>query len=144
MRASEASSVTARKARILFESAFIQWASAISSRKPPRLSFSASMRAQPLTDTAMASENSPTEVAGPTITIADMAFGQPLTVAPGIQINIANNDSVEHSVTSDTAGAFDQDVDGHEKATLTAPSQPGEYPFHCSYHPTMKGTLIVK
>ena len=97
------------------------------------------------TDTAMRrAKAAPTEVAGPTITIADMAFGQPLTVAPGTQINIANNDSVEHSVTSDTAGAFDQDVDGHEKATLTAPSQPGEYPFHCSYHPTMKGTLIVK
>ena len=69
---------------------------------------------------------------------------QPLTVAPGSKINIANNDTVEHSVTSDTAGAFDQDVDGNEKATLTAPSQPGEYPFHCSYHPNMKGTLIVK
>ena len=96
------------------------------------------------TDKAMASENSPTEVAGPTITIADMAFGQPLTVAPGTQINIANNDSVEHSVTSQTAGAFDVHVDGGEKKTLTAPSQPGEYPFYCVYHPNMKGTLIVK
>jgi plastocyanin len=91
------------------------------------------------------SEKSPTEVAsGPTITIANMAFGQPLTVAPGSKINLANNDTMEHSVTSDTAGAFDQDVDGNEKATMTAPSQPGEYPFHCSYHPNMKGTLIVK
>ena len=96
------------------------------------------------TDTAAASESSPAEAAGPTITIANMAFGQPLTVAPGTKINIANNDTVEHSVTSDTAGAFDQDVDGNEKATVTAPSQPGEYPFHCSYHPNMKGTLIVK
>ena len=97
------------------------------------------------TDTAAASENSPTEVAGgPTLTIANMAFGQPLTVAPGTQINIANNDNMEHSVTSDTAGTFDQDVEGNEKATMTAPSQPGEYPFHCSYHPNMKGTLIVK
>ena len=93
---------------------------------------------------AAASENSPTEVAGPTITIADMAFGQPLTVAPGTQITVANNDSPEHSVTSDTAGAFDVEVDGHEKKTLTAPTQPGEYPFHCKYHPNMKGTLIVK
>jgi plastocyanin len=96
------------------------------------------------TASGSSSESSPTAVAGPTLTIADMAFGQPLTVAPGTQINIANNDSVEHSVTSDTAGAFDQDVDGNEKATMTAPSQPGEYPFHCSYHPKMKGTLIVK
>jgi plastocyanin len=91
------------------------------------------------------SEKSPTEVAsGPTITIANMAFGQPLTVAPGSKINLANNDTMEHSVTSDTAGAFDQDVEGNEEATMTAPSQPGEYPFHCSYHPNMKGTLIVK
>jgi plastocyanin len=94
--------------------------------------------------TATSSETSLTTAAGPTITIANMAFGQPLTVAPGTEINIVNNDSVEHSVTSDTAGAFDQDVDGHGKATLKAPTQPGEYPFHCSYHPNMKGTLIVK
>jgi plastocyanin len=86
----------------------------------------------------------PTAVAGPTITIANMTFGRPLTVGPGTQVNIVNNDSVEHSVTSDTAGAFDQDVEGNEKATMTAPSKPGEYPFHCSYHPNMKGTLIVK
>ena len=80
----------------------------------------------------------------PTITIENMAFGEPLTVAPGAEIDIVNNDSVEHSVTSDTAGAFDVEVDGKKKGTLTAPSAPGEYPFHCKYHPNMKGTLIVK
>ena len=103
------------------------------------------------TDTATAtsgatatSENSPTATAGATITIENMAFGEPLTVAPGAEIAVVNNDSVEHSVTSDAAGAFDVDVEGKEKGTLTAPSQPGEYPFHCTYHPNMKGTLIVK
>jgi plastocyanin len=95
-------------------------------------------------ESATAASASSPATAGATITIENMAFGAPLTVAPGAEISIANNDTVEHSVTSDTAGAFDQDVDGHEKATLTAPSQPGEYPFHCSYHPSMKGTLIVK
>jgi plastocyanin len=93
---------------------------------------------------AATNKNSPTATAGATITIENMAFGAALTVAPGTEITIANNDSVEHSVTSDTAGVFDKDVDGHAKATLNAPSQPGEYPFHCSYHPNMKGTLIVK
>ena len=93
---------------------------------------------------AATSENSPTATAGATITIENMAYGEPLTVAPGAAITIANNDSVEHSVTSDTAGTFSVDVDGTEKGTLTAPSQPGEYPFHCKYHPNMKGTLIVK
>lgn len=96
------------------------------------------------TTTGMSSGNSPAAVAGPTLTIADMAFGQPLTVAPGAQVNIVNKDSVEHSVTSNAAGAFDVDIDGGTTKTLTAPTQPGEYPFHCSYHPAMKGTLIVK
>jgi plastocyanin len=95
------------------------------------------------TSTVAASEN-PAATAGAAITIENMAFGEPLTVAPGAEIAVVNNDSVEHSVTSDTAGAFDEDVDGQQKTTLVAPSQPGEYPFHCSYHPSMKGTLIVK
>jgi plastocyanin len=87
---------------------------------------------------------SPPAAGGATITIEGMAFGAPLTVAPGTEITVANNDSAEHSVTSQTAGAFDLHVDGRQKATLIAPSQPGEYPFYCIYHPSMKGTLIVK
>src|SRR5689334_22688785 len=80
-------------------------------------------------------ETSATAAAGPTITIANMAFGQGLTVTPGTEINVVNNDSVEHSVTSDTAGAFDVEVEGGEHKTLTAPSSPGDYAFHCKYHP---------
>jgi plastocyanin len=93
---------------------------------------------------ATSSEGSQAAAAGPTITIANMDFGQPVTVTPGGQVNIVNNDSVEHSVTSDASGTFSQDVDGNEKGKLTAPSQPGEYPFHCKYHSNMHGTLIVK
>ena len=93
---------------------------------------------------ATTSENSPTATAGATITIENMAFGEPLTVAPGAEISIVNNDSAEHSVTSETAGSFDVHVDGKQKGTLIAPTEPGEYPFHCVYHPSMKGTLIVK
>jgi plastocyanin len=93
--------------------------------------------------TGTSSESSATQGAAPTITIANMAFGQPLTVAPGTKLNVVNNDSVEHSVTSQSAGAFDVHVDGGKQKTLTAPSQPGEYPFYCVYHPSMKGTLTV-
>jgi plastocyanin len=79
-----------------------------------------------------------------TITIATMSFGEPITVPPGAQITIKNDDSAEHSVTSDTAGKFDVHVDGTEQGTLTAPTEPGEYAYHCTYHPSMHGTLIVK
>jgi plastocyanin len=73
-----------------------------------------------------------------------MSFGAPLTVPPGAQITIKNDDSAEHSVTSDTAGKFDVEVEGKEQGTLTAPTEPGDYAFHCTYHPSMHGTLTVK
>jgi plastocyanin len=85
-----------------------------------------------------------TAVAGPTITISGMSFGDPITVSPGATIAIENKDTAEHSVTSDPKGAFDTHVDGKTQKTFTAPTTPGEYPFICVYHPSMKGTLIVK
>ncbi|KGI67405.1 cupredoxin domain-containing protein [Mycolicibacterium rufum] len=78
-----------------------------------------------------------------TITIASMSYGEPVTVPSGAQVAVANNDPQEHSVTSDAAGAFTVDVDGNGHGTFTAPSAPGEYPFHCTYHPSMHGMLIV-
>jgi len=95
--------------------------------------------------TATAEQTSGPAAAGAaTITIANMSFGEPITVSPGAQITIKNDDSAEHSVTSDTAGKFDVEVEGKEQGTLTAPTEPGEYAFHCTYHPSMHGTLIVK
>ena len=85
----------------------------------------------------------PAPAGAATITIADMSFGEPITVPPGAQITIKNDDSAEHSVTSQTAGQFDVHVDGKQQGTLTAPMEPGEYAFYCVYHPSMKGTLIV-
>jgi plastocyanin len=86
---------------------------------------------------------SPAE-AGSTITISDMAFGEPLTVSPGSTVTIVNKDTVAHSVTSKPDAGFSTDVDGGEQKTFTAPTQPGEYPFICRYHPNMLGTLTVK
>jgi len=94
--------------------------------------------------TATAGEQSSSAAAGPTLTIAGMAFGQPLIVAPGTRIDIVNNDTVEHSVTSKTEGAFDIHVDGRKRKTLTAPAAPGQYLFYCVYHPSMTGTLTVR
>jgi plastocyanin len=88
--------------------------------------------------------SAPAAASAATMTIANNNFGEPITVPPGAQITIKNDDSAEHSVTSDTAGMFDVDVEGKEQGTLTAPTEPGEYTFFCEYHPSMHGTLIVK
>jgi plastocyanin len=42
------------------------------------------------------------------------------------------------------AGQFDVHLAGNGEATFTAPTQPGEYAFYCTYHPSMKGTLMVQ
>jgi plastocyanin len=86
----------------------------------------------------------PASHGAPTLTIKNMSFGDPITVPPGAQITVVNDDPVEHSVTSRTAGQFNVEVDGNEQKTLTAPNQPGQYPFYCVYHSNMAGTLIVQ
>lgn len=96
------------------------------------------------TATASPTAGASSAPAAATMTIASMNFGAPITVPPGSQIAIKNDDSVEHSVTSDTADKFSVDVDGNEQGTLTVPTEPGDYAFHCKYHPSMHGTLTVK
>jgi plastocyanin len=78
------------------------------------------------------------------IVISGMQFGDQLTVSPGAQVAVSNKDSAEHTVTSDTAGKFDSEVEGGAQSTFTAPTTPGSYPFHCTYHPSMHGVLVVR
>jgi plastocyanin len=47
-------------------------------------------------------------------------------------------------VTADQGSAFDVDIRGGGTATFTAPTAPGTYAYHCTYHPNMHGTLTVK
>ncbi|MCI4673902.1 cupredoxin domain-containing protein [Candidatus Mycolicibacterium alkanivorans] len=82
--------------------------------------------------------------AGPTISIADMKFGAPLTVTPGATVTVVNSDGAEHTVTADSGNAFNAEVGGKGTTTFTAPSQPGTYAYHCTYHPMMHGQLIVQ
>jgi plastocyanin len=99
--------------------------------------------AAPASSPASTTAAAPAAATGPTISIAGMKFTSPASVPPGAKITVTNSDGAEHSVTADTGNAFDVDVDGKGTATFTAPTQPGTYAFHCTYHPTMHGQLIV-
>ncbi|AKK25561.1 cupredoxin domain-containing protein [Mycobacterium sp. EPa45] len=81
---------------------------------------------------------------GSTISITDMKFTSPAAVTPGAKVTVTNSDGVEHTVTADSGNAFNVEVDEKGTATFTAPSQPGTYAYHCNYHPTMHGQLIVQ
>ena len=90
-----------------------------------------------------ASPSAPAAAGEAVISTADFEFTVPASVAPGAQITIENGDSQAHTVTSKTGG-FDVKVDPDGTATLTAPSEPGNYPFVCSFHGNMTSTLVVK
>lgn len=78
------------------------------------------------------------------ITIDNFQFTSPQSVAPGATVTVVNSDQAEHSVTADQGNAFNVDIEGSKSATFTAPTQPGTYAYHCSYHPMMHGQLIVQ
>ncbi|WP_240134750.1 cupredoxin domain-containing protein [Streptomyces sp. MUM 178J] len=79
------------------------------------------------------------------ITIRDFAFTPPtLTVSPGATVTVVNQDSASHTVTATDGESFDTgEIAGGRSATFTAPDTPGTYPFFCSIHPRMTGTLTV-
>lgn len=80
-----------------------------------------------------------------TITIKNFAFSpSDMTVAPGTKITVVNQDSVTHTVTATGNKAFDTgDIPAGGTTTFTAPSTAGAYPFICSIHTYMAGTLTV-
>ena len=78
-----------------------------------------------------------------TITIKSFTFTAPASVAPGATVTVDNQDGTEHTVTADDGKAFDDDA-AAGTSSFTAPTKPGSYPFHCTIHPSMHGTLVVK
>lgn len=57
---------------------------------------------------------------------------------------MVNQDSAPHTVTATDSKAFDTgEIAADQTATFTAPDKPGSYPFICSLHPPIKGTLTV-
>jgi plastocyanin len=76
------------------------------------------------------------------IMIKSFAFAGPGMVKPGAKVMVMNEDSEAHTVTSDS-GKFDVKVDPGKSVTFTAPKMPGTYPYHCSFHSQMHGSLKV-
>ena len=67
-----------------------------------------------------------------------------LTVGPGEDIVLQNDDGTKHTATADD-GAFDLEADGGETSDPTAaPDDAGTFAFHCQIHPNMTATLTVE
>ena len=78
------------------------------------------------------------------ITIANFAFSPAkLTVHPGTTVTVVNNDTTTHTLTA-SGGAFDTGpINPGKSATITVPATAGTYPYVCTIHASMLGTLTV-
>jgi cytochrome c oxidase subunit 2 len=112
-------------------------------------------------DTTTAASTAPATAAAATLTIPNGASVQgnpayepdPLTVKVGDTIAVENEDTTPHTVTNGkdatdpTMGQlFDTSIinAGDSAEIVTADIDPGEYPYFCSVHPYMTGTLTVQ
>lgn len=100
----------------------------------------------PKTPSSVSTPTPVSQTQSQSIEIKNFAFSPAtLTVKPGVQIIVTNQDKVSHTLTADDGKSFDTGILSQGKsAVITAPAQAGSYSFHCAPHPYMKGTLVVK
>jgi len=105
---------------------------------------------EPVTSTTSSSADSAPSQSAPAaeetlITIKGFKYQLPASVAPGSKVMVKNEDAEAHTVTSAEQGAFEISAPpGGETTSFAAPTKPGSYPFVCTLHGNMKGTLVVK
>jgi plastocyanin len=91
-------------------------------------------------------ENSPAGTNGggdtATMTLTQSQF-QDVSVAAGGTVEVTNDSGVPHTMTADD-GEFDEELPDGETTSVAAPSEPGEYGFHCEIHPSMTATMTVQ
>jgi plastocyanin len=94
-------------------------------------------------ETMMKSDDKKTEAQ---IDIQNFAFSPAtLTVKAGQTVTVINHDAIKHNVHANDDSFKTNLLAKDEKATFTAPTKPGSYPFVCDPHKaTMKGTLVVE
>jgi plastocyanin len=81
-----------------------------------------------------------------TVIIRNFAFDpSSLTVKSGTVVKWTNQDGAPHTIVSDTNSpmAFSSDSLANGASYSFTFTQPGTYTYHCSIHPSMKGTIIV-
>ena len=79
------------------------------------------------------------------VTVRLLKFSpESIQVATGQTVEWANSDLTPHTVTSQGSGDLSSgsiDAGASWRHTFT---QPGSFPYFCTFHPEMKGTVVVK
>ena len=77
-----------------------------------------------------------------TLDVTEFKFDD-VTASAGSTLAIKNESGAAHTFTADDGGGFDEALPNGETTDVKVPDEPGEYPFHCEIHPSMKATLTV-
>jgi plastocyanin len=80
------------------------------------------------------------------VTISGFAFSA-LTVPVGTAVTWKNSDSTAHTATADPSSAFQFDtgsIDPGATSKAIVFSSAGSFPYHCSFHTTMRATIVVQ
>jgi len=102
----------------------------------------ASPEAKP-TQSAPTPEASPTQGAA-TVDMRNTAFHpQTLVVSRGATVTWTNSDSVSHTVTGDNIEMESGTMGKGDTFSFTF-TEAGEFDYHCSIHPFMKGRVVVQ
>jgi plastocyanin len=67
----------------------------------------------------------------------------PIEVRVGDMMTWINDDSSPHTVTSSNDSTFDSDIMRRGEAFSFTFDNVGEYPYFCTLHPSMVGTVVV-
>ncbi len=97
-----------------------------------------------LTPTASAPTPAPT---GSVIAVDIVNFSfspATMTIPAGTTVTWTNKDAVSHNVVSDDGNLFDSGVLRQSASFSYTFTKSGAFPFHCSPHPGMKGTIFVQ
>ena len=76
-----------------------------------------------------------------TLDVTEFKF-EDVSAAAGSTLAVKNESGAGHTITADD-GSFDEELPDGETVDVNVPSEPGDYPFHCEIHPSMKATLTV-
>jgi plastocyanin len=79
------------------------------------------------------------------VRLQDFAFEPAnIVVDVGTTVTWTNEDSADHTVTSDDGDEMDSPRLGENETFSRTFDQPGEYRYHCDPHPNMRGLVTVR
>lgn len=96
-----------------------------------------------LTETGAGAQSSPAPAAPIVVHIKNFAFvPASLTIKPGETVQFVNDDSTPHTATASDKSFDSGNMDQNAKWSHTF-KDTGTYAYICTYHPYMKGTIVV-